>query len=219
MPYNDSSPLDEYTLAAFLSGTLPEEKHREVLRHLADNEEARELVCMAQDALEAAREPVTEPFAMPEVSSKPTAAPRPARAPTRPALSLVRWKPYAVAAMVLVMLTIGLQVGLFDNTDTLRGGEEASTLTLQVDNQTLAMSWNALPNAYSYIVVVWDVEAAESVARHELRAAQLDITDAFVQQLHEQLEEGREYEVRVDARNDENSVIQRADLFAFTYQP
>lgn len=219
MSYNASNPLDEYTLAAFLSGTLPEEKHREVLRHLTDNEEARELVCMAQDAMEAAREPVTEPFALPEVSSKPTAAPQPARAPARPALSLFRWKPYAVAAMILVMLTIGLQVGLFDNTDTLRGGEEASALIIQVDDQTLAMSWNALPDAYSYRVVVWDVAAAESVARHELRATQLNATDPFVQELHKQLESGHEYEVRVDAQDDENRVIQRADLFAFTYQP
>jgi hypothetical protein len=219
MTYNDSNPLDEHTLAAFLSGTLSEEKHREVVRHLAANEEAREVVCMAQDAMEAAREPVTEPFILPEVASKPSAAPRPARAPTWPALSLVHWKPFAVAAMVLVVLTIGLQAGLFNNTDTLRGGEEAPALTVEVDAQTLMMSWNALPDAYSYHVVVWDVEAAESVARHELRTTRLDKSDPFVQQLHDQLEAGREYEVRVDAQDDENRIIQRAELLAFTYQP
>lgn len=220
MPYDDSNPLDEYTLAAFLAGTLSEEKHRDVLQYLVANDEARELVCMAQDAMEAAREPVTEPFTLPEVTSKPTAAPRPARSPAQPTLSLVRWKPFAVAAMVLVVLTIGLQqTSLFDRTDTLRGTEEASALTVHVNAQTLAMSWTALPDAYSYRVVVWDVEAAESVARHELRTTELDETDPFVQQLHDQLEAGREYEVRIDVRDDENRVIQRADLFAFTYRP
>ena len=80
-------PLDEYTLAAFLSGTLPEDRRREVMAYLAENADARELLCMAHDALEAAQEPVAEPFVMP-APSKPAApkvtAPEPRRLIRRP---------------------------------------------------------------------------------------------------------------------------------------
>lgn len=218
MNYQDETPLDEYTLAAFLSGTLSDEQHREVIAYLSINEEARELVCMAQDALEAAREPVTEPFALPAASLKPAAPPQPARAPARSAQSRVHLKRFAVTAVVLIALTIGWQL-TFTGTDTLRGSEDASTLTIEIDDATMAMSWNALPDAYSYKVVVWDVEAAEIVARTEVRATQVEETDPFVRQLRDQLLDTRLYEVRITAYNTENRMIQRTDLLPFTYHP
>lgn len=219
MNYQEQNPLDEYTLAAFLAGTLSEEQHREVIAYLAENEDARELVCMAQDAMEAARQPVTEPFALPAAPPKPATLPPSPRAPERPTLSLVRWQRYAVAAMVLLAITIGLRIGLSGNIDTLRGSEDAPGITGQVDATTLEMSWNAPPDAYSYHLVVWDVEAAESVAQHDLRATHLDDDDPFVQELHDQLVSGRQYEIRIDALNVENRVIQRSDLLQFTYHP
>ena len=217
MTYDAQHPLDEYTLAAFLNGTLSEEQHRDVLVYLADSGEAREVVCMAQDAMEAAREPVTEPFALPAAS--PKLAPRPARDPSRPALALVHWQRYAVAATVLVLMVMGLYAALPGTTDTLRGGDDTNTLAVQLDAVTLEMSWTALPDAYSYRMVVWDVEAAESIARQEVRTTHLGETDAIVQDLRTHLERGRAYEIRIDALDAENRVIRQADLLPFTYQP
>ena len=39
-------PIDEYTLAAFLSGSLSEEQRREVVAYLAENADAREYSSM-----------------------------------------------------------------------------------------------------------------------------------------------------------------------------
>ena len=53
--------IDEYTLAAFLSGRLSEERRRDVVAYLAENADARVLLCMAGEALEAARQPRPAP--------------------------------------------------------------------------------------------------------------------------------------------------------------
>ena len=75
--------LDEQTLAAFISGALPEEEHRTVLFSLLRDEEARQWLHMACEALAVARQK-SEPPAHPDFAYS---ASRPAlRCPDRPAL-------------------------------------------------------------------------------------------------------------------------------------
>ena len=47
--------IDEYTLAAFLEGTLPDAERKEVTRVLAKSAALREVLCMAQTCRAAAR--------------------------------------------------------------------------------------------------------------------------------------------------------------------
>lgn len=54
---NDSRPIDDYALAAFISGKLPGNMREEIVESLKDDEDARELLSMAYEALLAARRP------------------------------------------------------------------------------------------------------------------------------------------------------------------
>lgn len=55
--HRPKSGIDEYTLAGFLSNTLPREKRAAVLAHLIQDTRGRELICMANEALQSLREP------------------------------------------------------------------------------------------------------------------------------------------------------------------
>ncbi len=220
-------PIDEYTLAAFLSGSLPEDRRREVVAYLAENADARELLCMAHEALDAAEHPVAEPFAMPHATPEPaapkTAAPVPRRAARpavpRPALRRQRVRRFATAALMVAVLGIGLRVGLsLNDTDALRGDAEDDRLTVRVSTPALQFQWNTVEEAYYYRLVVWDVDAAEVVARHETKSTRLGRNDAFVLSLRHELKAERLYSARIEAVDVQNRLILRSDLVDFTLQ-
>ena len=219
---SSTEPIDEYTLAAYMTGTLPEARRREVVTYLAENADARELLCMAQEALEVATEPEGDESAPPTSE----AAPAPVRrAPLRPASvrpaqrhaapRLRQWRRLAVAALSILVVGIGLQLTLDTGTDTLRGGSEAE-LTVRVITPELSFRWNQIDSAYSYRVVVWDPQEAELVAQHETRETRLEET-AFLDTLRERLQQGHTYSVRVDAYDIQNRLLQSSSLTDFTY--
>ncbi|GIV61024.1 MAG: hypothetical protein KatS3mg043_2113 [Rhodothermaceae bacterium] len=75
--------LDDHTMAAFISGTLSEEERREVIHLLLHDDEARDWLHMACEALAAAREEGPDPagYAWMYMAPRP-----PAPGPDRPAL-------------------------------------------------------------------------------------------------------------------------------------
>ena len=219
----DQHPIDEYTLAAFLSGTLSEERRREVVAYLAKNADARELLCMAQEALEASQQPVVEqPFTMPMAAPEQPApsrepirhAPRPVPRPaTRPAVPpAARLRRFATAAVMVAVLVIGLRVGLsLNDIDTQRGAtDENAALEVQVSTPALQFQWTEIPDAYYYRLVIWDVEAAEFVAEHETKSTRLGRNDAFLLSLRDKLKLHRTYQVRIDAVDVQNRLIQNS---------
>ena len=221
-------PIDEYTLAAFLSGTLSEEQRGEVVAYLAENADARELLCMAHEALEAAQQPaVVQPFTTPTTAPEQPAPshepirrmPRPATRPAiRPArvARLQRLRRFATAAVMVTVLGIGLRVGLsLNNIDTQRGADENTPLEVQVSTPALQFQWTEIPDAYYYRLVIWDVEAAELVAQHETKSTRLGRNDAFLLSLRDQLKLHRTYQVRIDAVDVQNRLIQDSDLVSF----
>ncbi len=215
-------PIDEYTLAAFLSGSLPEDRRREVVAYLAENADARELLCMAHEALDAAEQPVAEPFVIPRATPE-TAAPEPRRAARpaapRPALRRQRVRRFATAALMVAVLGIGLRVGLsLNDTDALRGDAEDDRLTVRVSTPALQFQWNTVEEAYYYRLVVWDVDAAEVVARHETKSTRLGRNDAFVLSLRHELKADHLYSARIEAVDVQNRLILRSDLVDFTLQ-
>lgn len=213
-------PIDEYTLAAFLSGTLPEERRGEVMAYLAENADARELLCMAHEALEAAQQPVTEPFVTPQPTLPVPAAPRAPRrsAPRSPALRRKQVGRLVTGVLMVAVLAIGLRVGLSLNApDTLRGDPATGDpLTVRVSTPALQFQWNAIDEAYYYRLVVWDVEAAEMVTEHETKSTRLGRNDAFVLSLRHELKAGRLYSARIDAIDVQNRRIQSSDLVEFS---
>ena len=219
-------PIDEYTLAAFLSGTLSEEQRREVAAYLAENADARELLCMAHEALEAAQQPAVEqPFAAPAPTPEQPApsrapirhAPRPALRPATPrARHQQRLRRFATAAVMVVVLGIGLRVGLsLNNFDTQRGVDENTPLEVEVSTPALQIQWNDVPDAYYYKLVIWDVAAAELVAQHETKSTRLGRNDAFLLSLRDELKLNHTYQVRIDAVDVQNRLIMSSALVDF----
>lgn len=53
----DPRPIDDYALAAFISGKLPGNMREQIIDSLKDDEDARQLLSMAYEALMAAHRP------------------------------------------------------------------------------------------------------------------------------------------------------------------
>ncbi len=54
---NVHRPIDDYALAAFITGKLPGNVREEIIESLTNDEDARALLKMAHEALSAARRP------------------------------------------------------------------------------------------------------------------------------------------------------------------
>jgi hypothetical protein len=215
--------MDEYTLAAFLAGTLPEDRRREVLAFLSENADARELLCMAHEALEAAQQPVVEPFKMPPPALSPRSAERPAASPADTRSPQPRWRTrgFAAASLGLVVTTIlslSVYVALQDVDRTRSSAEDTKTLKIHVLTQPLEFRWDKTPDAYQYHLVIWDVEAVEIVEQHDTQSTRLAPEDPFMQSLVPRLKAGRTYSVSVNAVNLENRTFAYSKRQEFRWQ-
>ena len=184
-------PVDDPLLTAFLAGSVTPEQRAHVLRHLLDDPDARDLVGMSTHALNAA------------AGGLSTAAPR-----RRRTHALVR-----VSLAALTLLTGGVALRLATTasepaTDTLRSSAVDAPLTVRVDGATV--SWNALPGASRYDVVVWDATTASVTARTS--TADTSSGDAFNAALADASASAQQ--VRVDAFDAENRLIASSSLTA-----
>ena len=209
----DDPFIDEYTLAAFLAGNLPEKERAQVLAYLAASEDARELLCMAQDALEAADAPARS------TPAPAPAAPRPARPPVARQHHRLRLR-YGVTALVLLLIAgVGLLTMWPQDTDRFRGAEDASTWKLEVTTPALQFNWSEVPEAYYYRLVVMDVTEAEVVDVHETRDTRLGRDDAFLLALQSKLDADHPYELYVRAIDVQNREIHSFEPVEFTLTP
>lgn len=209
------TPVDEYILAAFIAGTLDEERRRAVINYLAANAEARELLHMAYQAMEAAH----APDAVPEVH------PAPAQLPVSPVRDRAPRRRIArrMAAGLLAVLLVGFGVRalLFAPSDALRSPQpaaEAPTFSVQIETPSLAMSWDPVLDAYAYQIIIWDPVGVRVVDRHRTTATHLDADDPFVETLSATLEPGHSYSLRVDAINAQNRQLRSSEAINFTFQ-
>ncbi|MDX1547357.1 MAG: hypothetical protein R3247_10235 [Rhodothermales bacterium] len=207
--HRDPLSLDEYTLAAFLAGTLPEDRRAEVLAYLAEHDDARELLCMAEEALAVAEAPVAAPFALPRP------APAEDRRPQAPARR--RSGALLAASLALTLLVAG---GLYLSRpapDRFRSTSEAPapTLVAEVSTEALQFQWTPVPEAYYYRLVILEPEVAAVVAQHETRETRLGRDDAFVLSLLPHLQPNRRYSLRVDAIDVQNRLVQSSEAVVF----
>lgn len=213
----DQDSLDEATIAAYLAGTLSPDEREAVERKLTRDADARELLCMAQEAMDAAMD-------VPDGAEPETAVPanhpddgdRPAtRRPNR----LARFGWYAGIAVVVFALGLSLRLVLGPPNDVLRSNTPPASFTVEVNTPDLHFHWPKVADVYTYKVSIWDPAAAQVVAEHQTADTQIPPADPFMQTLRDRLHRGKEYSVRVDAINAENRVIQRSSLAHFELAP
>ncbi|MEM6646903.1 MAG: hypothetical protein AAF730_11700 [Bacteroidota bacterium] len=204
--------IDEYTLSALLAGTLSDQEHQEALQLLAEDESAQELVAMASIALGATPTPPVDRGAAADRKA------RPARLRRR-----VFWTAASTFA-VLFAFSLGIFVDGPAATDpanevrTLRT-QEGERLVPVISTSTLELKWEAVEDAYSYDVQIWDADRAELVGETVIKTNALKRSDAFVQELSEKLEAGRTYSLHLYATNAENRRIIESVPTDFVYQP
>lgn len=208
--------IDEYTLAAFIAGTLPEQRRSEVVAYLAENADARELLHMAYEALQASH--VTEEAAppRPDEPAPPTVREPDRGAVWRPARRLQGLGRYAVATVVVFTVGLGLRLAFGPPTDALRSPlpAQAGEMAVQVSPSDLTIEWSPVADAYEYRIVVWDPQQARVVTRSETSAHQSDA--AFAAELRQKLAAGHTYTLRIDAVDAQNRLLQSSASISFT---
>lgn len=198
-----NNPIDDYTLAAFIAGTLPEKRRAEVISYLAQNEEARELLRMAYQAMDVAGD-------IPVVEIKKVAP--------RPHARIYHLARYAAAALVIISLGFAAYLQFLPEKDELRSTRDVEPFAVQVEpaRNAVAIQWNAVAEADRYAVVVWDINRAEVVARYEQQQADLNSNDPEMKDLATRLKPGRHYSVRVDAIDRDNRIVLSSPSTDFT---
>jgi anti-sigma-K factor RskA len=201
----DQDSLDEAAIAAYLAGTLSPEERDVVERKLTRDADARELLCMAQEAMDAAMDvPDASEHQSPASTSSPADGDRPAtRRPNR----LARFGWYAGIAVVVFALGLSLRLVLGPPEEALRSDTPSATFTVEVATPDLHVRWAAVPDAYVYQVTVWNPTAARVVAEHETTETHILPSSPFMQTLRDQLDRSQEYTLRVDALNAEKRYL------------
>lgn len=208
--------IDEYTLAAFLAGTLPEARQQEVIEYLAANPDAREVLQMAAEALEAARSgDVEEPMKDASASQRQVRS-RPARRKRH--RSWVQGAGRYVAATLFVFVVgIVLRLSFGPPTDALRSPLSRSGTEMQVDVSTPgpAIQWPNVANAYRYRIVIWDPQEARVAGEYETTAHIIEPDDSVSSRMRDELVAGREYALRIDAIDAQNRLVRSSETVDF----
>lgn len=211
--------IDEHTLAAFIAGTLPKHRRDEVVTYLAGNSDARELLQMAYEALEAAQDAEVEGTRRSPLSRRRGDIPSSKRDRTAAPRRFVQGAGRYVAATVIVFaIGIVLRLAFGPPTDALRSPlpSEAGALRVQVDlADAPALSWSAVENAYQYRIVVWDPTEAQVVGQYQTREADLGAEHPVVTDLREKLRSGDPYTLRIDAIDAQNRLIRSSETLSF----
>lgn len=202
--------LDEATLAAYLAGSLSPEDRVAVERKLTRDAEARELLCMAQEAMDAALEVTDAPTPDAPASPSPKTGDR---APKRRSSRLERFGRYAGIAVLVFAIGLSLRLAFGPPSDVLRGDE--SDFAVEIVSPTLHIDWAPIEGAYAYHVKVWDPAEARIIADHQTVATELTAQDPFVQTLRSQLVPSKTYSLQIEAVDDENRLINRSELRRF----
>ncbi len=190
-------PVNDALLAGFLAGTLTPDQRTHVVRYLAENTEAREVLRLAYQALHASDQPAV------------------LRAPARPPVRHARPRVPAIAryALLLAVVFSGgaiVRATLAPGTDELRSttgttADGALRPVLRGD----AIQWAPVGEAVAYELVLWDPQEARVIARVKTTQPR---TDAAFAKVLRDLPSGRSVAMRVDAFDIENRLLASSDL-------
>ena len=159
-------PLDrseEYILAAFLAGELPDHLRREIISYLAGHDSARDLLAMAQEAMDAAETgDGSSRVVVPEAKLA-----TPGGRKWKQAVPLVEkhhWKVTAFFAGSVLVLTLIVAV-MAMNTSRLRDTVVGKPWTPVVSGQEVALEWERIPGATSYHIMRFNGQQAAIIGR------------------------------------------------------
>jgi len=172
-------PSEEYILAAFMSGELPDSLRQEIIAYLAGHEQARDLLAMAQEAMEAVET---------GDGSARMAAPSPSFSPGlrlpqfRGRLSGIKapvternlWKITAFFAGAVLVLTV-VVAALALSTSRLQQALVGQPWAPTVNGSELTLEWDRVPGASVYQVMQYDPDSEQAaiIGRTESQYADL----------------------------------------------
>ncbi|MCH8277282.1 MAG: hypothetical protein IIA50_07095 [Bacteroidetes bacterium] len=186
--------IDEYILAAYLSGELPTRLRKEIAAYLVDNSRARELLGMATDALEVVESgdgaPLQRVFPADtdeeasengepdsprsaEYSSRQDNLARQRRAEN----SKFLWRIVGLVSVAVLVLAITLAIHLLF---VLRAGSLLTAESVNngwapvIEVDQLSVSWPSVPGAQSYRILLYDPVGEFVVSIHETSGTAFD---------------------------------------------
>lgn len=168
-------PSEEYILAAFLSGELPEHLRREIITYLAGHDRARDLLAMAQEAMDAAEagDGATRNVA-PELRIPVSGGRR--WLPTSVVSERNLWKITAFfAGAVLVLAIIVAVVAL--NTSRLQQAVSDRSWVPVVNGEDVVLEWEAVPGASDYHLMRYDPAARSASIIAATDLPRIDMSD------------------------------------------
>ncbi len=186
-------PVDDQLLSAFIAGAVTPEQRAHVLRHIARDADAREIVGMARQA-------------MGTVDAEARLALAPRRARRAPWLVRV-----TLGAVLVLASGAGLRIALqapASATDTLRADTAETALTVRTEGD--GFRWTVVPGAARYEIVVWDAATAAVTARTVSQTTETG--QAFADVLRSARASETPQQVRVDAFDAENRLLASSPL-------
>lgn len=157
------APTDEYILAAFLSGQLPDSLRQEIIAYLTNSGQARDILAMASDAMDSVDSGDGMTTRVPRAAV--TGVAHAARESAPPAITPKRldertmWKATAVFAGAVLVLALIVMALVLDPSRRIASGEEWAP-TIAGDN--LELSWPAVQGATSYHVLHFESATHQS---------------------------------------------------------
>jgi hypothetical protein len=220
--------VDEHTLAAFLAGTLTETRRREVAAYLDGDPEARDVLRMASEALQAARS--EEPAGRSSLVARTPALQRAQRSAQRSvqhsaqrsALPAVRSNIrgaglYASAASFVFGVGLVLWFALGPPLEAFRPPPlpDHARLSVELSYPGPTIAWQPVEEAFRYRLVVWDQRRADVAGSYRTTDHELGSSHEIIQALREDLQTGRTYVLRVDAIDARNRRVQSSATVEF----
>lgn len=162
--HSQIAPTDEYILAAFLSGQLPDPLRQEIIAYLTQSGQARDILAMARDAMDSvdSGDGMAESIPQPSVSGDGHSRVEATASVVSSRKRLderTMWKVTAVfAGAVLVLALIVMALVLDPSRRIADGGEWAPSIA----GDNLELRWPAVPGATSYHVLHFESATHQS---------------------------------------------------------
>ncbi len=159
--------IDEYTLAAYLSGRLGRTRRQEVARFLAENEDARDLLVAAKQLLESEGDgDVRSLGGLSSVSLPPR---RRTLLSGSKRLGMLFWTTLAIVSLTAFATTtyIAVQVGMDVGSRTIPTASVDPDWWLAIQGAFDGIVWAEVPEVDRYRVVFWDDTESAILGRIE----------------------------------------------------
>jgi len=206
---------DEYILAAFLAGDLPSSLRKEIASYIAESDSARDLLKMAQQAMDVSETGDGSPYVSPDapkLASPQRVSRRRVESPGIGMSSL--WKVTALFAGAVLILTITVAILVMDETGP--GSIADGNWVPSVSAEQLHFSWEANDDAVMYQVLVMDPSTGEARVLSGTNQTHYSISAASGLEPRETpLTAGVEYRMWILAFDENGDILSRSDSIPF----